>query len=213
MPNVQQMDRADYDAIQLMIQEGALVPLCSQKLPRRGFIKVVCPDGDNTPEMIQHFHHNLCVEANGSTVCTHLAPVTGGPAALPVESSMHNITYKGALVTTADKLIFSYIEGALTVKGNRIHNVSLVPHCPCGMASLKSISVWENFCLSFLAKDMIRKEFPRTFKNIKVTPHINYAGYPEAAKPSGPFRTYLLRRKPFERLCILHDRQFSHQAA
>jgi hypothetical protein len=201
VPKSMSMSLDDYNAIKLMIRKGALQPIEPAKLPKLGYIKVACPDGDNTPEMLKHFHYGVCVHANGGdTVCTHLAPVTGGPGTIPEISPMHQILYKGQPICTADKMVYSFIEQALAVKGDRVPNMTLVPHAPCGMATLRGLSVWENFYLTFLAKDLIRKEFPHTFESIKVTPHINFIGYEEAKKPSGSFRTYLLRRSDFEAL-------------
>ncbi len=194
------LSQSDYEAIRAMIDQKALIAISPAHLPTNGFIKVVCPDGDTTPEMINHFHFDVCPKANGGFVCTHLAPVTGGPGAIPETSPMHALTYKGKVWGNAHDQVCTYIEAALSVKGGRITNVALVPHAPCGMATVKKLSVWENFELSFLAKEMIRKEFPRTFESVKVMPHINFAGYPEANNPKGPFRTYLLRREPFERM-------------
>jgi hypothetical protein len=199
------LSRTEYTAIKLMIEHGVLIPIDSQELPRGGFIKIACPDGDATPEMINHFHYGPCVEANGSTVCTHLVPITGGPGAMPGVSPMHSLVYKNVAWGNADTRVYSDMELALSVKrsahGNRVPNVALIPHAPCGMANLKNLSVWENFYLTILAKGMIRKEFPHTFESVKIMPHINFLGYPEAESPKGSFRTYLLRSKKFKELC------------
>lgn len=191
----------DYESIKLMIEYGVLVPINPEMLPRSGFVKVVCPDGDTTPEMINHFHFGPCVEANGNTVCTHLAPVTGGPGAMPELSPMHALVYKDVTWATADTMVYWYIQGAIDVKAERVQNISLVPHAPCGMATLKNLTIMENFYLTMLAKAMIRKEFPHRFRSIKIMPHINFSGYPEAESQKGAFRTYLFKSEKFKKLC------------
>ena len=197
MPYVK-MKESDYLAIRAMGTGGILQNLDPKLFPTNGFVKVLCPDGDTTPEAIKYFHYGICADANGESVCTHLASVTGGPGAIPKDSPMHILNYKGVPCGEADKLIFSTIEGALKVKGrDRIKNIALVPHCPCGMATLSELSVWENFALTIRAKQIIRAEFPKTFERIVVTPHVNFEGYQEALRPRGHFRTYILQEELF----------------
>ena len=192
------MKESDYLAIRAMVTGGILQNLDSKRLPTNGFVKVLCPDGDTTPEAIKYFHYGICADANGESVCTHLASVAGGPGAIPKDSPMHTLTYKGVPCGEADKLIFSTIEGALWIKGrDRIKNIALVPHCPCGMATLSDLSVWENLALTLEAKDILKREFPKTFDRIVVMPHVNFEGYQEALRPRGPFRTYMLQEEQF----------------
>lgn len=193
------MTREDYLSILQMISAGALLPLKGSQLLTGGWVMVYCPDGDCTPEAIQFHHFRLCPEANGNNrVCTHLAPLTGGPGAIPRESPMNRMNYKGNIVATADQTAFSTIEGALKIKGARIENLGLVPHCACGMAQHSGLSVWDNFHLTFRAAEIIESEFPGQFKSIEVMPHITFVGFDEGK--SGEFKTYRLVRDVFMRL-------------
>lgn len=197
------MSSSDYLAVRRMVTGNVLLPLRANLFPQNGFVKVLCPDGDTTPEAIRYFHYGICEEANGESVCTHLASVTGGPGAIPRHSPMNALTYKGEHWGAADKLIFATIEGALTVKGReRIKNVALAPHCPCGMATLTELSVMENLFLTIQAKGIIKKEFPGTFDRIVITPHINFTGYPEADRVPGAFRTYMLDEEQFQHMYV-----------
>jgi hypothetical protein len=202
----QTLAEADYFGIRKLVSVGALCPIKPSILPQSGFVAVVCPDGDNTPEMFRHFG-DVCTESNGGPVCLHLAPVTGGPGAIPSQSPMYPLSFRGNQWGNARDLVYTYIEAALKVKGNRLRNIALVPHAPCGMVCLCGLSVWENLDLAFQAKDEIRKEFRRDFESFKVLTHVNYAGHDEVRGPGGQFRTYLLRRDPFYRALEEHKLQ------
>lgn len=199
----QKMSQDDHDAVLIMRDEGALQEVRPSDLPEGGYIKVACPDGDTTPELLKHFHFTLCPQNNknrGERVCTHSILVAGGPGAIPNASPMHVISRKdGRRVCAADEFVFAQIETALMVKGDRVPNLALCPHCSCGAATVSGLSVWDNFRLSFLAKDRIKKEFPHTFNSVKVMPHINFSGYPKVDGSKEPFRTYVLRREKFLR--------------
>ncbi len=190
------MKEQDYASIRKMIECKVLHPVSSSLLPKGGHLKVHCPDGDTTPFEVADFH-TICKRANNSVVCTHLISVAGGPGGIPRRSPMHPLFYKDKQLGTVDQFVFSFIEGALHIKQGRVPNIALIPHCPCGMANLKNISVLENFSLTFEAKDIIRSEFPNTFNSIRVMPHINFEGYPEAIEGSNPFKLFVLRRAPF----------------
>ncbi len=203
------MSLTDHDAVCTMIKEGALEPIRPTDFPKGGYIKIACPDGDTTPELLQHLHYTVCPQANdGERMCTHSVLIAGGPGAIPKESPMHAISYKGRHVCGADGFVFSQIEIALRAKGDRVRNIALGPHCACAAATMNNLSAWNNFHLAFLAKDCLKKEFPNQFESIRVMPHINFSGYPKE-----DFRTYVLRRDPFLRSFEKHVRRKEKVAA
>ncbi len=195
------MSPDDHRITNILVEVGAIQRIRPIDLPKGGHIIIACPDGDTTPELLEYCHFSLFPKANdGERVCTHQVPVGGGPLAIPKESPLNAVTFQGRHIGSADEIVFAGIELGLRAKGNRLRNITLVPHCACAAATMNRLTLWENFRLTFLAKDMIRKEFPNVFDNIKVMPHIHFLGHPKGENSTRlPFRSYILRREAFEK--------------
>ena len=192
------MSEEDYDAVRLMMDEGALVPIETERLPKNGWGMVYCGDGDVTPQAI-HEHHCMFEKANGQRVCMHLIPWDGGPAGIPSHSPFHTIEYRGDVVR-ASTFVFARIVGALKLKAGRLRQIGFIPHCSCGMCKLTHTNIWQNFRLTIEGKDDTRRAFNGSIAHYKVFPRLNFTGRPEAEDRDNPFLNLMVVRPKFEPL-------------
>ncbi len=194
------MTLEEYEAYRMMREVKALVPLEEELLPRSGWAKILCGDGDETPPIIGAYS-SLAQRANGEETCTHPITLEGGPAAGFPGSAFHCIKFRGEQVARYDMFIFGRLEGILKIKTlERVKNVAYMPHCKCGMCRATNTSIWTNFLHTGMFKDMVRGVFPKVFQNHKIIPFFNLSGYPEAKSIYGEKQMWLLRRVEFEKL-------------
>ncbi len=194
------MTEEEYGAFRKMRDAGALIPIEEERLPRSGWAKIMCGDGDDTPPIIAAYK-SLAQRVNGEDTCTHPITVEGGPAAGCSASAFHRLSFKGSEIVRFDEFIWGRLEGILKIKtSERVKNVAYMPHCKCGMCRETGTSIWTNFLHTGLFKDQTRAVFPKMFQNHKILPFFNLTGYPEADDPMGPHQLWLLRRIEFERL-------------
>ena len=192
------MSPEDYDAVRLMIDGGALVPIETMRLPKSGWGMVYCGDGEVTPRTINE-HYRMLAQANGREVCMHLIPWDGGPAGIPAHSPFHTIEYQGDVVR-ARTFVFARILGALRLKAGKLRHMGFIPHCTCGMCRATSVSIWQNFRMTIEGKDETRQEFNGHITHYKVFPRLDFTGYPEVERRDNPFLNFMLVRPRFEPL-------------
>jgi len=194
------MNDEEYEAFRKMREVSALIPIEEERLPKSGWAKILCGDGDDTPPIIGAYK-SLTHRANGEDTCTHPITVEGGPAAGCCASAFHKLTFKGSEVVRFDEFIWGRLEGILKIKTpERVKNVGYMPHCKCGMCRATKTSIWTNFLHTGNFKDNTRMVFKGDFQNHKILPFFNLTGYPEADDPMGPHQLWLLRRIEFEKL-------------
>lgn len=143
---------------------------------RSGFIKIMCPDGDQIEHKFQQA--NEWCQAHGIKLRAHPLTYHGGAGAIVEDSPMNSEVFRNHLTVVEN------IKIAKKVKGFEL--IVLAVHFPCGMACACNVGVVQSLELLLAAREYLVDQFP----DMQVVPFVHVA-WPDKK------RYYFLKAREF----------------